>query len=134
MRQKYGVEKEREEKFEGEFEWKGFEQVSAIQEQNANLLLELDEKNKEISRLIVISPFFPLSSNSSPLLITLVVESRLKMVMEMIEPIPGIDAERLVDILSGTEMEDKVITLIFHNTFFTFLFCPLVLNGVLIFV
>jgi hypothetical protein len=67
-------------KFEGEFNWDGFEEAKQLSEQNAQLLVQMDQKDKEIGRLNVL--------------------------VRAIEPIPGLDPEKLLDVMQGTEVVD----------------------------
>jgi hypothetical protein len=69
------------EKFQGEFKWDGFSEAKELSGQNATLLTQLDAKDKEIDELHVL--------------------------MRAIEPIPGLDPERFLDVMHGSEMVDQ---------------------------
>jgi hypothetical protein len=69
------------EKFQGEFKWDGFNEAKELSDQNASLLTAMDAKDKEIHELHVL--------------------------MRAIEPIPGLDPERFLDVMQGSEMVDQ---------------------------
>ena len=69
------------EKFEGDFDWDGFSGAQKLSEQNAELVTQLDAKDKEIDELHVL--------------------------MRAIEPIPGLDPEKFLDVMQGNEMVDQ---------------------------
>jgi len=75
------LEDHQEEKFHGEFRWEGFEQTDAANQRNNHLLLQLDEKEKEIHKLEVM--------------------------LQALEPIPGLDPEKFMDVWVGSEQVDQ---------------------------
>lgn len=70
-------------KFSGDFDFggPGFQQVSQLTEENAGLLSQLDAKNAEIDRL--------------------------EDLLAAVEPVPGMEPERYLDVMQGTEVVDQ---------------------------
>jgi hypothetical protein len=67
--------------FEGEFKWDGFEAAGDLMTRNADLLQELDEKGKEVAKY--------------------------QTLLTALEPVPGLDPEKFLDIMVGTEVIDQ---------------------------
>lgn len=70
-------------KFQGDFDFQGagFQQVQSLTEDNATLVAQMDEKNSEIDRLTDL--------------------------IAAIEPIPGMEPEKFLDIMQGGELVDQ---------------------------